>query len=307
MAKLQADFGGRIGVHEIDDAGPRRLLLVVPKPGAARRDAGVAADAGHFGEDQPGATDGARAVMHQMEIAGHAFLRRVHAHRRHHGAVGDFHLAQFQRLEHRRHRFFNIDVKALGVDLARERLVDFGDKIRRAEREVVVGDRLGAGHDAERELHGIEIPEPVDMLEPHQRDVGGVLGFFDFLAPAVLVLLQGAVDRRRVRHRVRQRDGVLHRELGAGADREMRRRLGVAEQHHVVLDPALAADHREIAPHRAVGQKRMTVEEPAEDFCHAVGGLLFVETLEPGALETFRGRSQRSRSSGRLRTDRRGR
>src|SRR5260370_36959936 len=65
----------------------------------------------------------------------------------------------------------------------------------------------------------------------------------------------------------------------------MRRRLGVAEQHHVVLDPALAADHRKIAPHRAVGQKRMTFEEPAKNLRHAVGGLLFPEALKPGTLE----------------------
>ena len=54
----------------------------------------------------------------------------------------------------------------------------------------------------------------------------------------------------------------------------MRGRLGVAEQHHVVLDPALAADHREIAPHRAVGQELMPIEEPAENLRHPVGGLL---------------------------------
>ena len=274
MAELQADLCGRIGVNEIDDPRPRRLLLVVPQPGAARRDAGVAADAGHLGEHQSGAADRARAVMHQMEIAGHALLRRVHAHRRHHGAVGHLHLAQFERLEHRRHRLFDIDVKALGADLASQTPCRPRDEIRRAQREIVVGDGLGAGHDAEGELHGIEIPEPVDMLEPDQRHVGGVLGLLDLLAPAVLVFLQGGIDRRRLRHRVGQRDGVFHRELGAGADREMRGRLGVAEQHHVVLDPALAADHREIAPHRAVGQQRMAVEEPAEDFRHAVGGLL---------------------------------
>ena len=89
MAELQADLGRRIGVDEIDDAPPRGFLLVVPQPGAARRDAGVAADAGHFGKNQPGAADGARSVMHQMKIAGHALLRRIHAHRRHHCAIGE--------------------------------------------------------------------------------------------------------------------------------------------------------------------------------------------------------------------------
>ena len=188
------DLRGRIGMDEIDDAPPRGLLLVVPQSGAARRDAGVAGDAGHLGEDQSGAADGARAVMHQMKIAGHALLRRIHAHRRHHGAVGQFHLAQFQRLEHRRHRLLDIDVEAPGAHLPRKRLVDFGDEIRRAQREIVIGDRLGPGHDAEGELHGIEIPEAVDMLEPDQRHVGGVLGLLDFLAAALLHI---AARRRR--------------------------------------------------------------------------------------------------------------
>src|SRR5581483_7948592 len=74
-------------------------------------------------------------------------------------------------------------------------------------------------------------------------------------------------------------------ELGAGADGEMRGGLGVADQHHVVLDPALAADHREIAPHRAIGEKLVAAEEPAEDLRHAVGGLLLVEALQAGSLE----------------------
>ena len=236
-------------------------------------------NAGHFREDQPGAADRARAVMHQMEIAGHALLGRIHAHRRHHRAVGEFHLAQPQRLEHRRTGLSTSTSKPAGANLSCERLVDLADKIGRAQREIVVGDRLGAGHDAEGELHGIEIPEAVDMLEPDQRHVGGMLGLLDFLAAAVFVLLQRGLDRRRALHGVGQRDRVFHRELGAGADREMRGRLGVAEQHHVVLDPALAADHREIAPHRAIDQERMPFEEPAENLRHPVGGLLLAQAL----------------------------
>ncbi len=125
------------------------------------------------------------------------------------------------------------------------------------------------------------------MFEPDQRHVGGVLDLLDLLAPAVLVGLQRGIDVRRLRHGVRERNRVFHGELGAGADREMRGRLGVAEQHHVVLDPALAADHREIAPHRAVDQQRMAVEEPAENLRHPIGGLLFAQAFEPGALEGF--------------------
>jgi hypothetical protein len=158
-------------------------------------------------------------------------------------------------------------------------------KFRRAQREVVVGDRLRSRHHAERELHGIEIPEAVDMLEPDQRDIGGVLGFFDLLAAALFIVLQPGGHGRRVPQRVGERDRIFHRELGSGPDREMRGRLGIAEQDHVVLDPALAADHRKVAPHRAVDQQRIAVEEPRKNLRHAIGGGLLAEAFEAGALK----------------------
>src|ERR1700684_100564 len=58
--------------------------------------------------------------------------------------------------------------------------------------------------------------------------------------------------------------------------------VGVPDQHHVVLDPALAADHRKIPPHRAIDQKRMAFQKPAENRGHAIGRLLFAEARQPG-------------------------
>jgi hypothetical protein len=126
--------------------------------------------------------------MHQMKVAGHAFVCRIHAHRRHHCAILQFHLAQPQRLEHRRHWLVDIDVETLCTNLLREGLIDLTDEVRRPQRQIVVSDRLRTGHDAEGELHGIEVPEPVDMLEPDQRHVGGVLDLLDLLAAPFLVL-----------------------------------------------------------------------------------------------------------------------
>src|SRR5882757_5222370 len=65
-------------------------------------------------------------------------------------------------------------------------------------------------------------------------------------------------------------------------------RLGVAQQYPIVLDPSLAADHREIAPHRAIGEELMPLKEPAENLRHPVGGLLLAQTLKPGTLKGFR-------------------
>ncbi len=72
MAELQAELRRRIGVHEIDDALPRRFLRVGIEPGAAGRDARVRRHAGHLGEDQAGAADGARAVMHEVPVVRQA-------------------------------------------------------------------------------------------------------------------------------------------------------------------------------------------------------------------------------------------
>src|SRR5438045_710504 len=86
-------------------------------------------------------------------------------------------------------------------------------------------------------------------------------------------------------HCVRQCDRVLHRKFGAGTDREVRGRLGVAQQHHIVPDPAFASDHGEITPHRAIDEELMALKEPAENTGHAIGGLLLVQPLESGAPE----------------------
>src|SRR4051794_36532254 len=96
-------------MYEINDAPPCSLLLVIPQSCAARRDPRLTADAYHLAEDQAGAADRARSVMHQMEIGRHALLRRIHAHRRHHGAIGDLHLTQPEGLEQRHHWLLGVD------------------------------------------------------------------------------------------------------------------------------------------------------------------------------------------------------
>src|SRR5262249_45651273 len=47
----------------------------------------------------------------------------------------------------------------------------------------------------------------------------------------------------------------------------------------------LAADHLEIAPHRAIDQECMAPEEPTENFRHPISGLSFAQALKPGALK----------------------
>ena len=101
MAELQAEFRRRVGVHEIDDALPRRLVRVGVEAGAAVGDARERRHAHHLGEDQPGAADRAAAEMHEMPVGRRAVDRRVLVHRRDHHPVGELHAAQAERLEHR--------------------------------------------------------------------------------------------------------------------------------------------------------------------------------------------------------------
>jgi hypothetical protein len=67
------------------------------------------------------------------------------------------------------------------------------------------------------------------VLEPDEGDVGGVLGLLDFLTPRRFVVRQGARHRRVAPQGLVERDGILHGELGPGADGEVGGRLGVAE------------------------------------------------------------------------------
>ena len=78
--------------------------------------------------------------------------------------------------------------KPCRAHVVRHDLVDLGDELRRAQREIVVGDRLGARHQAEREARRVHVPEAPHVLEPDQRHVGGMLGLLDFEPPLGLVM-----------------------------------------------------------------------------------------------------------------------
>jgi hypothetical protein len=209
---------------------------------------GVNAD--HLGEHQSGATGRAATKMHQMPVGRHAVDRRVLIHRRDDHTIGDRHAAQPEWLKHRHGRRFDIGLEPLAAHIARHDLVDLGDEFRRAQSQIVIGDGLGARHQPEGKARRLHVPEAPHVLEPDQRDVRGMLGLLHFKAPLGLVM------RKRLFYLpcagrpecIEQRDRVFHRKLGAGADGEMRGRLGVADQHNVVVGPAFAADGREAAP-----------------------------------------------------------
>ena len=228
--------------------------------------------------------------MHEMPVGRHAVDRRILVHRRDHDAVGKRHAAQPERLKHRHGRLDDVNVEALPAHIVRDDLVDLGDELRRAQREIVVGDGLRARHQPEREAPRVHVPEAAHVLEPHQRHVGGVLGLLDFEPPLGFVMRERAlyIAPPGFLERIEQRDRVFHRELGAGADGEMRGRLGVADQHDVVVRPLLAADGREVAPERAVDGQLVAGKLLGEHAFEEFRRLCFVELVEPGARERLR-------------------
>src|SRR5262249_57125134 len=82
-------------------------------------------------------------------------------------------------------------------------------------------------------------------------------------------------------------DPDLHRQLSARANGKMRGRLSVADQHHIVGNPALAADGRKIAPDGAIGDQPMTLQLLREQAFGETCGRGFVQLVETGAREGF--------------------
>ena len=289
MADLHAELRRRVLVHEIGDPFPRRLLVVVPDSGAAGRDPRVGSDAAHLGIDQPGTAQRAAGEVDVVPLPRHAVLGAILAHGGDRHPVLEPHGTDGERGEHRRRgrvRDFR-QVLPLG-HAGGEFAVDRGDEVRVAGAQIVVGDRLGAGQQAEGELGGLHVPVTLDLLEPGERDLGRVLQPAHLVAPVDVVGGERVGDVVVRAELLEQRDRVLHRELGARADREMRGVGRIAHDHHVVAHPGLAADGREVAPERAVDDHRMAVEQVLIQRAHIGDGRLLVLILQPGAGEGVR-------------------
>ncbi len=192
-----AIFARRVGVHEVDDARPGRLVLVLVHPRAAGRDAPVRRDAGHLGEHQPRAALRARAEVDEVEVVRRAVAARVHRHRRDDDAVGQLQLAQPQRREHRRHgRRRAGPLGEPGLDP-----LDVGAV---AQAQVVVAEPLAAGQQAVGELLGLEAGVAGDVLEPLGAVARGVLQP-QHLDPRARLVLREARSRSGLRSSARTR------------------------------------------------------------------------------------------------------
>jgi hypothetical protein len=90
-------------LRETDDAQERFDLPIVPQAEVGGADASLRNDGGRFDDDQRGAADGARAVMHEMPVAGQAVGGRILAHGGNGDAIAQGEAAQGEGFEQMSH------------------------------------------------------------------------------------------------------------------------------------------------------------------------------------------------------------
>ena len=214
MAQLHPDACGS-GVHEVDNAPPCTSLLVVPQPGAARGDACIGRRHHHLGEDESRTPKGSGAVMHEMQFVDDTIRSGVDTYGGNHHTVRQSQLPQLERKEHRRAWCCAYRNSARVNLILQEPCVDRGHEFGIALQQVVVGDATTARHHVEHELREVLAAVLVQLFKPFQARLGCTLRALDHRAALSIECLQRGVYRRLLDHAGRQRQCVLHGELGA--------------------------------------------------------------------------------------------
>ncbi len=194
-----------------------------------------------------------------MPIVRHAVDRGVLRHRRHHHAIDELQVAQLERQEHRRAAAIG-DARSLC-----QAPLDIADECSVAQLEIVVTDALTSRQQAVRELQRLEMRVTRDVFEPLHAIARGALQFQRFELALLLVALQPATHITAACDLAAQCNRILHRELRARADREVRGVRGVADQNDVAREPAATQHAIEIEPRRAAQVPRVTHESRAAE------------------------------------------
>ena len=130
--------------------------------------------------------------------------------------------------------------------------------------QVVVGDPLAPGEEAEDELLRLQMPVTVGTFKPLQAGLGRPLETLHVGAALLLVGLEHLGKGAVFQQQLGEGDGVLHGELGPRAHREVGGVYRVTHQHHVVVGPAPAADGGETQPLGVVPHQGVAVEVVGE-------------------------------------------
>ena len=230
--------------------------------------------------------------MHHVPVGRHAVDRRILVHRRHHDAIGQRHAAQPERLEHRRARASRCRPRSPAPASSRATTLSVElDELRRAQRQIVVGDRLRARHQPEGEARRVHVPEALDVLEPDERHVGGMLGLLDLLAPrrSRSAPARSCTSRPPVKRNASY--SAMASSIASLVPEPIEKcAVALASPISTMLSAVqlLAADGREIPPQRAVGDQLVAGELVGEHAFEEVRRRRLVELVEAGALEGLR-------------------
>ncbi len=161
-----------------------------------------------------------------------------------------------------------------------------------AQPQILMPQALAAGQQAIGELLGRQRGVAGDILEPFRRVARGRLQLQHLDPPFRLIGGERPAEIGFAAAGLGQRDRILQRQLGAGADREMRSMGRVAHQHDIVLAPARIGDARKRNPGRAAAMARLgdqpVAVEPLgkESFAERYAGGS-VGRLQPGGAPTL--------------------
>ena len=296
VPELAADLRARLPVHEVRDPLPGRGVLVRVEPRAAGGDPALGAHAGHLDGDEARSPLRPLGVVDQVPVPGEAPDRLVLGHRRDDDPVLEPEAAQGEGREHRR---ADRGVRRPGALL--EPALGAAEPPGVAPAQVLVADPLRAGQQRVAELHGVEVDVPLHVLEPGEGVAGRGLEAERLHAPALLVAGERLLQGRQLDQGLGEGDRALHRELGAGADREVGGGGRVPEEHDVPVGPGLAEHAGEVEPRRApevgrVAQERMPAEVRGEDPPAGLGRLGLAHRPEA---EPFPGRLRALHDEGR--------
>ena len=147
-----------------------------------------------------------------------------------------------------------------------------------------IADALAPHHVLVGEGDRVEPEVRLDVLEPGEALERGGLEGVEHGLPGALIRGERGRDRAALGEGAGERDGILERELGARADREVRGVSRVAGEGHVPMVPPPVADEREVEPpDEAIGEQRPPAEVVLEHPREVVAGLGLGHALETRA------------------------
>ena len=291
MAQLNTELGIAVGMHELDDARPAVTLFGVPQTRASGGDARIGRHAGHLGHHQPRAAHGARAQVHKVVVGGLAAFTRVLRHGRYHHAVLERDAAHGEGREHRRHRAVLGRARRTGL---------LGNPVFKrfeiglvALAQVFVADALAAREQRVCKLRGRQAGVARHVLKPLGRVARRVLDAQHFHAAHGFIVFERAFQVAGVlANAARQLNRIFQRQLGARADREMRRVCRIAHQHNrcvvrIGMHP-MPANHarkanplRRAAQVRGVGDQLVAIKVLGEQTLAIGDGVFLLHRLQP--------------------------